>query len=147
MVALLKKYEIPVELIELELKESVFSENEEVVEKMVVLLKNIGFRITIDDFGSGYSSLNLLKQIPVDVLKIDKGLLDEIENSKKSKIIIEQVVNMAKKLNVYTVCEGVETQQEEEFLKEIQCNAAQGDLYSTPISVDEFETKISGQEF
>ena len=147
LVALLKKYEIPVELIELELKESVFSENEEVVEKMVVLLKNIGFRITIDDFGSGYSSLNLLKQIPVDVLKIDKGLLDEIENSKKSKIIIEQVVNMAKKLNIYTVCEGVETQQEEEFLKEIQCNAAQGDLYSTPISVDEFETKISGQEF
>lgn len=108
-------------------------------------LKNIGFRISIDDFGSGYSSLNLLKQIPADVLKIDRGFLEEVEESIKSKIIIAQVVSMARKINMHTVCEGVETKKQADFLREIHCEVAQGYLFSKPLPLPEFESKITGQ--
>lgn len=145
LVALLKKYEVPVGLLELELTESIFSVDETAVRKMVMTLKNIGFRISIDDFGSGYSSLNLLKKIPADVLKIDRGFLGEVEESAKSKIIIAQVVNMAKKIDLHTVCEGVETKKQADFLKEIHCDVAQGYLFSRPLSASEFESKITGQ--
>lgn len=145
LVTLLKKYEVPVELIELELTESVFSDDEEAMKKMVLTLRNIGFRISIDDFGSGYSSLNLLKQIPADVLKIDRGFLEEVEESIKSKIIIAQVVSMARKINIHTVCEGVETKKQADFLKEIHCDLAQGYLFSKPLPLAEFESKITGQ--
>lgn len=145
LLTLLKKYEIPIELIELELTESAFSEDEEALKKMVASLKNMGFRITIDDFGSGFSSMNLLKQIPADVLKIDKAFLEEVETSAKSKIIITQVVSMAKKINMHTVCEGVETEKQADFLREIHCEVAQGFLFSKPVSAEEFESKITGQ--
>lgn len=145
LAALLKKYEIPVELIELELTESVFSKNEQAVKRMVVLLKNMGFHISIDDFGSGYSSLNLLRQIPADVLKIDRGFLGEVEASVKSRIIVSQVVSMARKLNIHTVCEGVETKKQADFLREIRCEIAQGFLFSKPVPMEEFEGKITLQ--
>ncbi|MFW5631728.1 MAG: putative bifunctional diguanylate cyclase/phosphodiesterase, partial [Acetivibrio ethanolgignens] len=145
MIALLKKYEIPVKLVELELTESVFSDDEETMKRIVMTLKNIGFRISIDDFGSGYSSLNLLKQIPADVLKIDRGFLEEVEESIKSKIIIAQVVSMARKINMHTVCEGVETKKQADFLREIHCEVAQGYLFSKPLPLPEFESKITGQ--
>lgn len=145
LLTLLKKYEIPVELFELELTESAFSEDEQALKKMVASLKNMGFKIAIDDFGSGFSSMNLLKQIPADVLKIDRAFLEEVENSAKSKIIIAQVVSMARKINMHTVCEGVETKKQADFLREIHCEVAQGYLFSKPVSVEEFESKITGQ--
>lgn len=145
LAALLRKYEIPVELIELELTESLFSEDSQVVKRMVNMLKNMGFHISIDDFGSGYSSLNLLKQIPADVLKIDRAFLEEIEDSVKSKIIIAQVVQMARKINIHTVCEGVETKKQADFLRDIHCDVAQGYLFSKPVPMKEFEAKIAGQ--
>ncbi len=98
--------------------------------------------MSIDDFGSGYSSLNLLKELPVDVLKIDKGFLDEAEESMRSNIIVEQVVEMAKRMEIGTLCEGVETERQLSFLKKIGCDMAQGYLFSRPVPVTEFEQMI-----
>lgn len=145
LISLLKKYEIPVELVGLEITESVFSDDEEAMKKMVLTLKNMGFCISIDDFGSGYSSFNLLKQLPVDELKIDRGFLGEVEESIKSRIIISQIVSMARKLDIRTVCEGIETKKQADFLREIHCETGQGYLFSKPLTLLEFESKITGQ--
>lgn len=135
----IQKYEIPVNLIEIELTEGMFLTNKTGLIKIMERIRKIGFCMSMDDFGSGYSSLNLLKEIPVDILKIDKEFLDETANSRKSRIIISQVVTMAKKLGMKVVCEGVENENQAIFLKKIQCDFAQGYLYAKPMPIDEFE--------
>ena len=108
--------------------------------------KSAGFPISIDDFGSGYSSLNLLKEMPVDILKIDREFLNETDESEKSSIIVEQVVEMATKISIKTLCEGVETKEQAAFLKQIGCNMAQGYLYSRPVPMDAFENLLEMDE-
>lgn len=135
----LQKYEIPVNLIEIELTEGMFSSSNTKLVKIMERMRKIGFSISMDDFGSGYSSLNLLKEIPVDILKIDKGFLDETANSRKSRIIIAQVVSMARKLGMKVVCEGVEKEEQAAFLRKIHCDFAQGYLYAKPMTIADFE--------
>ena len=106
-------------------------------------LKDINVMLSIDDFGSGFSSLNLLKDIPFDVLKIDRGFLDETATSKASKWILLKIVEMAEGLGVKVVCEGVETKEQAEMLKEIGCHIAQGYLYAKPMPLAEFEEKFN----
>lgn len=137
---LMKKYEIPPHHIELELTESMFFDNHEKLIELMKSMHEMGFLISMDDFGSGYSSLNLLKKIPVDILKIDKGFLDESVSSTRSRIIIAQVVEMAHKLGILVVCEGVETEQQVDFLKEIDCDMVQGFYYAKPMPIGEFDT-------
>ena len=133
------KYEIPYEYIELELTESVFTED---AERMIAIMKKlheIGFKLSIDDFGSGYSSLNLLKDIPADVLKIDREFFNGTVNSKKGRAIISSVVDMAKNLEMNVISEGVETQDQIDFLKEIDCNMVQGFYFSKPMKLKDFD--------
>lgn len=139
---LIQKYDIPPNLIELELTESMFFADSVKLISIMKKMRKIGFLISMDDFGSGYSSLNLLKEIPVDVLKLDKAFLDEMANSSKSRIIISQVVEMAKKLGMKVVCEGVETESQADFLKEINCDMAQGYLYAKPMPLEDFEAFV-----
>lgn len=139
LMTLIEQYQIPTNMIEVELTESVLGDEDSNILNLLNQLKAAGFKISIDDFGTGYSSLNLLKEMPVDILKIDKSFLNETENSEKSRIIIEQVVSMAKKIHIETICEGVETQKQAEFLKEIGCNMVQGYLYAKPMPRNEFE--------
>lgn len=139
---LIEKYKIPKEYFELELTETIIGGERSVTREFVRECKRQGYHVSIDDFGSGYSSLNLLKDLPVDILKIDKGFVDEIAESKRSSIIVQQVVEMAKKMKIGTLCEGVETLQQADFLKDIGCDMAQGYLYSKPIPMDEFEKMI-----
>jgi diguanylate cyclase (GGDEF)-like protein len=143
---LTEKYNVPSELIELELTESMFFDNKEVVVKTMKNMRKLGFVLSMDDFGSGYSSLNLLKEIPIDVLKIDKSFLEETETSEKTKIIIEQVVIMARKLKMKVVCEGVETQEQADFLKKVYCDTAQGYLYAKPMSLMDFVETLETQK-
>lgn len=138
-IKLVKKYNIPPYLIELELTEGIFINDYNNMLNIMKILKKSGFSLSIDDFGSGYSSLNLLKNMPVDILKIDKEFLNESKDSKRSSIIIEQVVEMAKKLNIIVICEGVETRNQAEFLKSIGCNTVQGYLFSKPVTIEEYE--------
>lgn len=135
---IIEEFSIPTELIELELTESLFFEDSKKIIEVLHALKAYGVRISIDDFGSGYSSLNLLKELPVDVLKIDKGFLSEAENSQSSKIIIEKVVGLAKGLNIKVICEGVETEDQAGFLRSIFCDMAQGYLYARPMPMEQF---------
>ena len=99
--------------------------------------------LSIDDFGSGYSSLNLLRDIPFDVLKIDRGFLDESAQSESGKWILRKIVEMAEGLNLKVICEGVETHEQVEMLLDIGCIYAQGFLYSRPIPLEEFMEKYN----
>lgn len=141
LVSLADKYGVPHAMLELELTETVLGEREKIL-SFISSCKEAGFLISIDDFGSGYSSLNLLKELPVDVLKIDREFLNETETSEKSSIIVEQVVEMAAKIHILTLCEGVESRSQADFLKQIGCDMAQGFLYSRPIPVGEFEKML-----
>lgn len=139
---LIDYYQIDTKYFELELTENIMGGEKDTTRLFVQECKNGGYQVSIDDFGSGYSSLNLLKDLPVDIIKIDKGFLDETEESKRSSIIVEQVVEMAKRMEIGTICEGVETEVQAEFLKGIGCDMAQGYLYSRPVTIREFEKMI-----
>jgi EAL domain-containing protein (putative c-di-GMP-specific phosphodiesterase class I) len=142
----LNSYHTPPELIELELTERIFSDSLDEMADMMSKLKKIGIKWSIDDFGTGYSSLNLLKKLPVDIIKIDKAFLDETETSNVSKIIIRKTVELTQELEKKVVCEGVETEEQAEYLKEIHCDVAQGYLYAKPMPMEAFEKLLDAQE-
>ncbi len=135
----LNSYQTPPHLIELELTERIFSNTLDEMAKMMSGLKELGIKWSIDDFGTGYSSLNLLKELPVDIIKIDKAFLDETESSSVSRIIIRKTVELTQELDKTVVCEGVETEEQACYLKEINCDVAQGYLYAKPMPMEEFE--------
>ena len=118
--------------------------NNIVIQKDVLeKLHRYGFCIEIDDFGSGYSSLNTLKDLMVDVIKIDMGFLGETMHSDRSRIILNSVMAMSKQLGLVTVTEGVETQAQIDYLTGIGCDIIQGYYFSKPVPADEFEEKYS----
>lgn len=135
-----KKYDIPASLLEMEITESVVFENLEFLIHVIEQIHAIGFCCSLDDFGSGYSSLNILKDIRVDTIKIDKAFLDsKAQNVERTKSIIKSVVGLAKSLHMQTVTEGVEMEEQAGFLKSIGCDLAQGFLFSKPLPICEFE--------
>lgn len=139
LVELSKQYNVPTKYIELELTESVFTENTTNIIELMKNLCNLGFSISIDDFGSGYSSLKLLRDLPVDYLKLDKEFLGNGAENDREKIIIEYVIQMAKRLGIKVVSEGVETASQAEFLARCSCDLAQGYLYAKPMPMADFE--------
>ena len=102
-------------------------------------LREYGFTVEMDDFGSGYSSLNMLKDMPVDVLKIDMVFLGKTDDHKKSKIILSSIVDMANNLDMPQITEGVETKEQFDMLKEMGCKLFQGYFFSKPVPLEEFE--------
>lgn len=134
-----QKYSIPDNLIELELTESILFDYQEIdiIQKTINQIHDYGFLCSLDDFGSGFSSLGLLKDFSVDGLKMDKIFFDDI-TSKKSKCIISTLIELAKNLNIYVVAEGIETIEQLDFLKSIKCDMVQGYIYSKPLPVNEF---------
>ncbi|HOO28019.1 MAG TPA: EAL domain-containing protein, partial [Lachnospiraceae bacterium] len=143
---ILLKYKIPKGLVELELTETVFFQERERMLEVMKQLKELNMDLSIDDFGSGYSSLNLLRDIPFDVLKIDRGFLDKTKTSDTGKWILRKIVEMAEGLGVKVICEGVETQEQVAMLLEIGCIYVQGFLYSRPIPLEEFITKYNVEQ-
>lgn len=140
--ALIDKYGIAPELLELELTESIlFNDAEEAVE-MIKELKELGFSILIDDFGSGYSSLNMLKDLTVDVLKLDKEFFRKDGMEEKDKIIVDGIIRIAKDLHLGILSEGVETQEQVDFLTGAGCDSAQGYFFAKPMPVDDFEKLV-----
>lgn len=138
--SILQRYEIPNGLIQLEILEGLAIENIEQMNKTLTQLHEKGFRLSLDDFGSGYSSLNVLAGIQVDEVKFDKDFLLESAPDKKerNKLALKNVVKLAKDLQITTVAEGVEVQQDEEFVSSIGCEYGQGFFYSCPIPPEEF---------
>jgi diguanylate cyclase (GGDEF)-like protein len=135
-------YQIPYNLLELELTESIFLNNAEVALSAIKKLRLLGFGVSIDDFGAGYSSLNLLKDMSTDVIKLDKEFFGQGEMQREEQIIVSSIISMAKQLNMKVLSEGVETKTQSEFLKSVSCDMAQGYLYSKPIPISEFENLI-----
>lgn len=138
---IVKYYNINPNLIELELTETVVVENIEIAKEAERKVHALGFVVSMDDFGVGYSSFYMLKNINIDILKIDKSFSDEVMEDKRGRIILESIIDMAKKLQIKTVAEGIETKEQVEYLKQIGCDMAQGYYFEKPLSIEEFEEK------
>ncbi|MHB8128509.1 MAG: bifunctional diguanylate cyclase/phosphodiesterase [Mobilitalea sp.] len=136
--ALVEKYMIPTRLIELEITESMFFVEPDRLLFIINNLRKRGFVISIDDFGSGYSSLNLLKTLPVDILKLDREFFMSNVMENQDKIVISSIISLAKGLGLKVISEGVETADQLAFLKESYCDMAQGFLFYKPLPMEEF---------
>ena len=134
---------IPKEYLIIEITESALNKNRNELKKSLDRLKNAGFNVWLDDFGSGYSSLNVLKDFDFDVLKIDMRFLEDFGNSDNLKPIMETIIRLCDDLNMQSLAEGVETKEEYEFLNEIGCNRVQGFLFSKPVTRNEFKTMVA----
>ncbi len=140
---LIKDYGIPKSLLELEITET---ENDQQISLKALKLKEEGFTLLMDDFGSGYSSLNILLETPFDVIKLDKKFMENMMVSGKGRLILEQVVSMANKLELGLLAEGVETKEQIELLESIGCDQVQGYYYAKPMPEDEFFELLLKQE-
>jgi len=138
---LIEQYDVPIGLLNLEITESAYVSDPELIQEAIRKLHQAGFILLMDDFGSGYSSLNMLKDIDVDVLKIDMQFLSGGESPGKGKIILESVIQMANNLGMPVIMEGVETQEQTRFLYKIGCNYVQGYYYARPMPQEEYEKK------
>ena len=136
---LVEKYGISPHRLHLEITESSVMNNANEHIKQINNLREYGFTVEMDDFGSGYSSLNMLKDMPVDILKIDMVFLGKTSDYKKSKIILNSIVNMANNLEMPQITEGVETKEQFDMLKEMGCKLFQGYFFSKPVPLSEFE--------
>ena len=144
---IVNEYNIPKHLIHVEVTESALLEQGDTLKKAMKSLKEKGFAIWLDDFGSGYSSFNALKDYDFDVLKLDMEFLKSFDkNTAKSKAIIQSVITMAEQVGMMTLSEGVETKEQAEFLKSISCGRLQGYLFGKPIPYDELKKKIETGE-
>lgn len=142
-VGLVDKYDIDPVNLKIEITETALMSDFDKNMGIIRRLQNYGFNIEIDDFGSGYSSLNMLKDISADVLKIDMGFLRASENEAKGLDILESIITLAGKLGMKVITEGVETKKQLYMLAEMGCDMYQGYYFSKPIPVDEFEKKYN----
>lgn len=132
------EYDVPHKMIEVEITESAFVDQSEKIAQQIEKIREAGFRVAIDDFGSGLSSLSFVKDICVDVLKIDKSLLSRNCEDEKERIVLESIFNFAHRLKLTTVAEGVETREQLGFLRTCSCKVIQGFLFAKPMPEAEF---------
>ncbi|WP_164489147.1 GGDEF domain-containing protein [Ruminococcus sp. Marseille-P6503] len=143
LIALINKYNIPAQLITLEILEGLALNNIEEINAKILQLQGEGFRISLDDFGSGFSSLNTLGKLKIDELKLDRDFLLNAsdQEQKRVRLIMQQTILMAGQLGISTVAEGVETPENEALICELGCDIGQGYLYSRPISAADFDKR------
>ena len=139
--SIVDEYKVPHEFIELELTESAFFDDKQVLLDTIKKLKNYGFKVSMDDFGAGYSSLNSLKELPLDIIKLDAQFFRDIEDKKRADLIVCDTIKLAKKLGMQIVAEGIETREQVDFLAEQHCDLIQGFYFAKPLPIEEFEEK------
>lgn len=142
-VSIRNQYEIPQGLLEVEFTESIAFDNSTLLLQTVGRLKKAGFSCSIDDFGKGYSSLGLLKNLPIDVLKIDSFFFDDGPDRHRDMALVESVVGLVKKLDMRTVAEGIESMEQVEYLKRIGCDYVQGYVFYCPMPQSDYEALIT----
>ena len=140
---LVEKYGIDTNKLRLEITETCLLEEPDKSGEIIKKLRDYGFLVEIDDFGKGFSSLSMLREIQADVLKIDMSLLHEIDIRYRSKIILKSIINMAHDLGMDVITEGIENASELKELTEMDCHRFQGFYFSKPIAIDEFEAKLA----
>ncbi|MCI6752630.1 putative bifunctional diguanylate cyclase/phosphodiesterase [Selenomonas bovis] len=138
-------YGVPRGFLHIEITESALNESDAFLRQEIARLRSAGFELWMDDFGSGYSSLNNLKDFQFDMIKIDMAFLRDFETKPQSRVIISAVVDMAKKLGLHTLAEGVETEEQYAFLKSIGCEVLQGYLFSPPVPFEEIRPVLEAE--
>ena len=144
--SLAAKYNIDRALIHVEVTESALTDNFTKLVEAMNRIKELGYSLWLDDFGSGYSSLNVLKDYQFDVIKIDMRFLSNLESSEKARTLIDCIIKMANRINMLTLTEGVETAVQAEFLNKVGCNRLQGYLFGKPMSKDALYERIEKGE-
>jgi len=139
LIEMLEKYQISADKVEFEVTETSLIEN--INHSLVILneLRKIGFRIALDDFGNGYSSLNYLKKLPLNKVKLDKSFLDEMENSEKDQLLVKSIIELSHNLDLKVVAEGIESLKQIDLLENMDCDYIQGYYYGKPMPVNEIE--------
>lgn len=143
---LVKHYDIPSQLVGIEVTESTYSKDSELITDVIRRMQREGFLVFMDDFGSGYSSLNMLRSVAVDVLKMDKGFIDNADIHDGSDAIIESVIRMAHMMGLPVISEGVETEEQRDSLRTMDCDYVQGYYYYRPMPVEQFEEILCASE-
>ena len=142
LIALMERNGLDYKDIKLEVTESAYTENAKKMIDMIKCLRKLGFEIEMDDFGSGYSSLNMLSAMPIDVLKMDMAFIKKIEESKTDLKLVELIVDIAKYLGIPVVAEGVETEGQMKLLRAAGCDLVQGYYFSRPLPAEQFEAFV-----
>jgi EAL domain-containing protein (putative c-di-GMP-specific phosphodiesterase class I) len=138
LVNVIRETGIDARVLELEVTESLIMNDADEFVAILKKLKDVGIKIAIDDFGTGYSSLNYLKRMPVDRLKVDQSFVRDIHKDPESTTIVEAIISLGHSLKLKVIAEGVETQQQLEFLRDRGCEEFQGFHFSRPIPVEQF---------
>lgn len=141
---IIDRYNVPHQYIELELTESAFFDDKEVLLKTVRKMKELGFHVSMDDFGAGYSSLNSLKELPLDVVKLDAEFFRGTDDLERANLIVSQTIELAKQLGMTIVAEGIETREQVDFLAGQKCDLIQGFFFAKPMPVSDFEERAFG---
>ena len=132
---------------EIEFTETTYTDKEDKLRKTLEILRKSNISSSIDDFGSGYSSLSMLQNLDFDIIKLDKSLIDTLNSKEKSLKVVKNIVKMAKDLNMSVLAEGVESKSEYEILSQLNCDMIQGYLFDKPLSSQEFEDRLRNKEY
>lgn len=141
IIAEFEAYHIDKKYIEFEITESVFFEQTDMLIQKIERLRDYGFKISVDDFGAGYSSLNLISILPVDIIKLDRGFIQNSLSTPKGQKIVRGLIEILNTVELQIICEGVETEEEEKIIREYGCENVQGFLHDRPISIGAFQEK------
>ena len=144
---LLTTYQLPAQYLELEVTESCLIADEVVASNTLRVLHELGVTLSLDDFGTGYASFSYLKKFPFDCIKIDKSFVQQLENSDEDKEIVRSIIHVAKKLKLKVILEGIENQNQEDFIISEGCDFGQGYFYGRPMPCDEFEIGLLNQNY
>ena len=137
-----ERYGLEPSSLEFEITEKLIFEQSRKKHTALTELRDHGFRIAVDDFGTGYLSMNYLKNLPLDTIKIDKSFIEGLPDDKSDVAIIKAIMALTENLKYYVVAEGIENIDQEEFLLSISCKVGQGYLYSKPLSAEAFKQKL-----
>ena len=136
-----EKYNVPHDLIEIEITETLGNMERATIESIGCKIVKKGYRLSLDDFGASFSNLSILNSLQFDVLKLDKSIINNIVTADKSRVIIRKVLELCNELKIESIAEGVETEEQLNVLKKMGCAQAQGYLFNKPIPVLDFEEK------
>ncbi|WP_261904320.1 sensor domain-containing phosphodiesterase [Vibrio fortis] len=147
IVHLLETYHLPARFLELEVTESGLIADEVIAKNTLESLHDLGVTLSLDDFGTGYASFGYLKKFPFDAIKVDKSFIDQINNSQDDTEIVRSIVQIAKKLDLKVAIEGIENEEQEQFIIQEGCDIGQGYLYGKPMTCQEFEHSLADQNY
>ncbi len=138
-----QSYNVPLNYLEIELTETIILENNDTLKSTIIQLRSEGFAVSIDDFGSGYSSLGMLKEYKVDTIKLDRSFFTGQDDDDDGRVVVEGVIDLVKNLGSVVVAEGIETKEHVDFLKSVGCYSVQGYYYAKPMPISDFKQLIS----